>query len=166
MMNNVKGRLIIQANIALTCVFLLSSFVAAIVFREPFKTIAVVIDLLCFSLGVVVFIWGYFSAVQRSRKDTISVVELYFLVDGVATKKVALVMNSLLGIQLMGGIGTALMRSSTDGQRGSTLAFGILVPMLGLGLNGLWAAHYGNFSSRGGGSSTQMPPLVAPSGKD
>ena len=27
-----------------------------------------------------------------------------------------------------------------DGQPGSTLAFGILVPMFGIGLNGLWAA--------------------------
>ncbi len=166
MIDDVKGRLIIQVNIVLTCVFLSASFIAAIVFREPFKTIAVAIDLLCFSLGVVVFLWGYICAVQRSRKVTISVVALYFLVDGVCPKRVALVMNSLLGVQLVGGITTALMRSSTDGQRGSTLAFGILVPMLGLGLNGLWAAHYGNFSSRRGESSAQMPPLVAPSGKD
>lgn len=166
MMDDVKGRPIIQLNIFATCVFLVASLVAAIVFHEPYKTIAVSIDLLCFSLGVIVFLWGYWTAVQRSRQDTISVAALYFLVDGVAPKLVSVVMNSLLALQLVGAIATALLRSSTAGQRGSTLAFGILVPMLGLGLNGLWAAYHGIFSSRGEEGSPQMPPSGIPSGKD
>jgi hypothetical protein len=28
------------------------------------------------------------------------------------------------------------------------LAFGVLVPLLGLGLNGLWASKYGSFGKR------------------
>jgi len=38
--------------------------------------------------------------------------------------------------------------SSTDGKTGSVLAFGVLVPMLGLGLNGFWASRHGAFDER------------------
>ena len=35
-----------------------------------------------------------------------------------------------------------------DGNPGSSLAVGFLVPMLGFGLNGLWAVYHGNFAAR------------------
>ena len=35
-----------------------------------------------------------------------------------------------------------------DGNPGSSLALGFLVPMLGFGLNGLWAAYHGDFPRR------------------
>ena len=40
------------------------------------------------------------------------------------------------------------VRSSTDGRAGSVLAFGVLVPMLGIGLNGWWASRDGAFPPR------------------
>jgi hypothetical protein len=44
---------------------------------------------------------------------------------------------------------TALARSeSDDGSPGTSLAVGILVPMFGLGLNGLWCAFHGVFPRR------------------
>jgi hypothetical protein len=42
---------------------------------------------------------------------------------------------------------------------GSTLAFGVLVPLLGLGLNGLWASKYGTFGKR------ILPEVSAPEGE-
>ena len=57
-------------------------------------------------------------------------------------------MNSALAIQVVIGLGGAIIRRSTDGVSGSTLAFGVLVPLLGLGLNGLWASKYGTFGKR------------------
>jgi hypothetical protein len=57
-------------------------------------------------------------------------------------------MNSALAIQVIVGLGGAIIRRSTDGVDGSTLAFGVLVPLLGLGLNGLWASKYGMFGKR------------------
>jgi hypothetical protein len=45
-------------------------------------------------------------------------------------------------------LATALSRPSTDGRAGSTLAFGVLVPMLGIGLNGLASARHGTFPPR------------------
>jgi hypothetical protein len=57
-------------------------------------------------------------------------------------------MNGCLAVQTVVGLGTALARPSTDGKAGSVLAFGVLVPMLGLGLNGLWVSRYGTFGPR------------------
>ena len=89
-----------------------------------------------------------FSAVQRSRVDEISVASLYFLSGQVADKQVQKIMNGCLITQLVIGLAGAIARSSTDGKAGSTLAFGVLVPLLGLGLNGLWASQFGTFTPR------------------
>lgn len=142
------GAVIIGANIALTVVFVVCAAIATIAFRNPWKTTAVVVSLACFSLGVVTFLWGYWNAVQRSREEEIGVASLYFLTDGVAPRGVSRTMNLCLAAQVVVGLTTAVIRRSTDGRPGSTLAFGILVPMLGLGLNGLWGAFHGSFGPR------------------
>ena len=142
------GRALVTANTVLTAVFVVSSFTAAAVFDQPWKSVAVAVDIACFAVGVVAFLWGYWNAVQRSREEEIGVAALYFLMDGIAPRATALRMNVLLGVQTVWGIATALWRGSTDGKPGSTLAFGILVPMLGLGLNGLWGAFHGTFRPR------------------
>lgn len=165
-MSDVKGASIIRANEVLTGLFVLTAIVAVILFEDPWKVIAAVVALGGFSIGVVVFLWGYWTAVQRSRYDNIAVASMYFLTDNCAPKSVARRMNVLLGIQVVASIATALMRSSTDGKPGSTLAFGILVPVLGLGLNGLWAALHGEFSPRNYGSSSEVPPQGPSSGQD
>lgn len=142
------GQWIVMLNAALTAVFVVTAVVSAVVFDQPWKAAGVAVAVACFAVGVVAFLWGYWSAVQRSRVDDIAVAALYFLVDGAAPKRVARTMNLLLTVQVAGGLSTAIARSSTDGKPGSTLAFGILVPMLGLGLNGLWGAHHGSFRLR------------------
>jgi hypothetical protein len=62
-----------------------------------------------------------------------------------------LVLASKLGcvVQVVVALGTAIGRSEADdGSPGTSLAVGILVPMFGLGLNGLWAAFHGVFPPR------------------
>jgi hypothetical protein len=139
---------IVRVNILLTAVFAVTAILAAVLFSQPWKTIAVVTSLVCFTVGVVAFLWGYWTAVQRSREDNIGVANLYFLMDGCAPIVVSRAMNIVLGAQVVIGLGTALARMQTAGRTGSTLAFGILVPMLGLGLNGLWGAQHGTFPPR------------------
>lgn len=143
-----KGRLIVLTNIVLTAAFIVTSALAAIIFEQPWRSIAVATSLVCFTVGVLAFLWGYWTAVQRSREDEIGVAVLYFLMDGVSPVPVSRLMNTLLGVQCAVALGTALSRPSTDGKPGSTLAFGILVPMLGLGLSGLWGAVHGTFRPR------------------
>lgn len=166
MMEAVAGRSIVRVNAALTVVFVVTAVVATVAFSQPWKTIAVAVCLVCFSVGVVAFLWGYWSAVQRSRVDEISVAALYFLIDKCAPASVARRMNSILACQVICGVATALARSQTDGERGSTLAFGILVPMLGLGLNGLWGAQHGSFRPRAARGSGQVPPAGSGNGQD
>jgi hypothetical protein len=139
---------IVKLNAALTTIFVVVSVLAVVVFNSPLRRLVAIVDLLLFAIGVATFIWGYFSAVQRSRGDEISVAGLFFLIDGVATNSVMRLMNSALAIQVVVGLGGAIIRRSTDGVSGSTLAFGVLVPLLGLGLNGLWASKYGSFGKR------------------
>lgn len=150
-MTTTQGRTIVGTNVALTSVFVVSAVVSAAIFDQPWKAIAVAVALMCFAVGVVAFLWGYFAAVQRSRTDEIAVAALYFLVDSVAPQATARLMNSLLAVQVTVALATAIVRGSTDGEPGSTLAFGILVPMLGLGLNGLWGARHGMFGPRSQG---------------
>jgi hypothetical protein len=58
-------------------------------------------------------------------------------------------MNSALVAQVLIATATALGRpNGPDGRPGSSLAVGFLVPMLGFGLNGLWAAYHGKFVAR------------------
>lgn len=143
------GRVIVLAATVLTAVSTATTLVAAVAFSQPWKAVAVAVDIVCFSIGVVSFLWGYWNAVQRSRTEEIGVASLYFLMDGIAPRSVSVRMNTLLAAQVVWGVVTALWRGSTDGKPGSTLAFGILVPMLGLGLNGLWGAFHGTFGPRG-----------------
>lgn len=169
-MEPMNSALIVRVNAILTAIFIASAVLSAVIFDQPYKNIAVVVSLVVFSAGVVAFLWGYWSAVQRSREDNIAVAALYFLADGCAPKAIALRMNALLGLQFIVALATAISRPSTNGEPGSTLAFGILVPMLGLGLNGLWGALHGTFTPRADVAGTVVPPaepkIVKDSGHD
>ncbi|MGA0117552.1 MAG: hypothetical protein ACO3JF_04085 [Ilumatobacteraceae bacterium] len=157
-MNAVKGAYVVRVNEILTALFVASAVLAVVVFENPWKVIAASIAVGSFVVGVVVFLWGYWTAVQRSRYDNIAVASMYFLTDKCAPSAIARRMNVMLGIQVVVSIATALIRSSTNGKPGSTLAFGILVPVLGIGMNGLWAALHGEFSPRNQGKSSGVPP--------
>ena len=91
---------------------------------------------------------GFFAAVQRSRESEISVSQLFFLTGEVAPRDVKVPMLVALSVQTVVGVAAAIARPTTDGKAGSVLAFGVLVPMLGLGLNGLWASRHGAFAPR------------------
>ena len=165
-MGVMPGSFLVKCNLVLTSIFVVMSIVAAVTFTSPWKTIGVVVSLGCFSVGTVAFLWGYWTAVQRSRTDNISVAALYFLVDKCAPQSVARLMNGALGIQVVVAVATAISRTTTDGRAGSTLAFGVLVPMMGLGLNGLWGATYGAFAPRQFGDSDEVPLQEPASGQD
>jgi hypothetical protein len=142
------GRVIVVGNIWSTVVFSVSAVVAAVVFTPAMRAQAVAISLGLFATGVAAFLWGFWNAIQRSRTEEIAVTTLFFLAGSTAPDGVRRAMNLCLGAQVTVGLATSLARPTTDGDPGSSLAFGILVPMLGLGLNGLWAAFHGAFPAR------------------
>lgn len=144
------GEWILRANVVGTLLFALTATVAAVVFTTPSQWVGAITAMALFTIGVVTFLWSYWTAVQRSRAEQIAVTQLYLLMGHVAPRRVRWIMLSVLTLQVVVATITALARpDSPDGRPGSSLALGFLVPMLGFGLNGLWASTHGRFLPRG-----------------
>ncbi|HEV7757761.1 MAG TPA: hypothetical protein VGO78_02190 [Acidimicrobiales bacterium] len=106
---------------------------------------AVAVDIGLFVAGCAAFLYAYLRGIGRSRDDAISLAGLFFLMEGVAPRRVARALWLLLAAQVVVAVATAAARPF------SSLAFGILAPMFGLALLALWGAVHGRF-----------PPRVAP----
>ena len=139
---------IVRFNLVASAFFTVVAVVSAVVFDDVFRVVVVVVSLALFAVGVATYLVGFFAAVQRSRDSQIAVSQLFFLTGSVAPRDVKVPMLAALAAQTIVGIAAAVARPSTDGKAGSVLAFGVLVPMLGLGLNGLWASRHGAFDER------------------
>jgi hypothetical protein len=140
---------IVQVNLVLTTIFAVTAAYAAASFTTTAQWIGAVTAMVLFAIGVFAFLWSYWSAVQRSRSDEIAVTQLYLLMGDAIPAPVRRTMNLTLLVQLAVAIATTLARpNGPDGNPGSSLAVGFLVPMLGFGLNGLWAVYHGNFATR------------------
>lgn len=140
---------IIRVNLFLTGVFAVTATYAAVVFSTTAQWVGAITAMVLFAVGVFAFLWSYWNAVQRSRSDEIAVSQLYLLLGPAIPAPVRRIMNLTLVMQLTIAIVTTLARpDGPDGNPGSSLAVGFLVPMLGFGLNGLWAAYHGSFARR------------------
>ena len=148
-MDDTTGDVLISANLVGTAAFALTAALAAVLFTTFWQWVAAVTALALFGIGVFAFLWSYYNAVQRSRRDEIGVTELYLLLGRPTPPRVRRIMLSLLLLQLSIAVITTFARlEGPDGKPGSSLALGFLVPMLGFGLNGLWAAYHGDFPRR------------------
>lgn len=143
------GGIIVRFNVVATAIFAISAVTAAIVFDGAAMTIAAVVSLVLFFTGIVAFLWSFWNAVQRSRGEQVAVTQLYLLTGDVAPRRVRTTMWLALAVQCVVGLGTAIARpNAADGSPGNSLALGVLVPILGFGLNGLWAAFHGRYRER------------------
>lgn len=140
---------IVRWNIVLTAVFAVTAAYAAAVFSTTAQWVGAVTAMALFAIGVFAFLWSYWNAVQRSRTSEISVTQLYLLMGDAVPQAVRRSMNLTLAVQVVVAVATTLARpNGPDGNPGSSLAVGFLVPMLGFGLNGLWAAYHADFATR------------------
>lgn len=146
------GRRIITASRAGTAVFTVTA-TAAVIDKDTFGLVNVIVSLALFTVGCVVFLWAFGVAVNRSRTDAIGIGGLYFLA-GSAPRHVQVALLVPLGVQVAVALVSAGLRPFTS------LAFGVLVPMFGLGQAGLWGARYGRFGRR---SDAEGPNRPAPS---
>ncbi|MCU0260279.1 MAG: hypothetical protein MUE78_04595 [Ilumatobacteraceae bacterium] len=143
------GEAVIQLDVALTVVFALTAVFAAVSFSTFAQWVGAITALVLFFVGVAAFAWSFWNAVQRSRTDEIGVAQLYLLIGDPIPAGVRRVMNGALTVQVLVAIATTFARpNGPDGSPGSSLALGFLVPMLGFGLNGVWAAYHGDFPPR------------------
>lgn len=134
------GDVLITLAWAGTAIFVVTA--AASVVTESMRAVGVAVALILFALGTIAFLLAYARSIDRSRTEELSVAGIYFLAGGCAPTRVRLHLMGALGVQVVVAFATASLRPFT------ALAFGILVPMYGLGLNGLWAARYGRFAER------------------
>jgi len=134
------GSGIIKASWAGTAVFTVVAIIATID-PDSLGAPAVVVSLLLFAGGSIAMFWAFLIAVQRSREVAIGIGGLYFGA-GSAPKEVQRHLMASLAVEVVVALVTASIRVFTS------LAFGILVPMWGLGLAGLWCARHGQFAPR------------------
>jgi hypothetical protein len=143
------GRVLVGADVSGTVVFAITATYAAVSFTTVAQWVGALTALALFAIGVFTFLWSYWNAVQRSRTDEIAVSQLYLLLGAAVPTRVRRTMNLALAAQFAIATVTALARpNGPDGNPGSSLAVGFLVPMFGFGLNGLWAAYHGTFAPR------------------
>ncbi|HEX2192734.1 MAG TPA: hypothetical protein VHH09_06030 [Acidimicrobiales bacterium] len=133
------GRSIRRAAWCGTALFTVTA--AAAVLVDPLEPVALIVDVLLFVAGFVLFVAAYAKAVSRSRTESIAVTTLYFLA-GSAPPDVRRSLLGALSAQVVVALATAIARPYT------ILAAGTLVPLYGLGLCGLWAARHGTFPPR------------------
>ena len=126
-----------------TAVFIVTAVAAAL--SESVEGPFVIVSVVLFGIGIVAFLGAYATAVSRSRYDAMGIGGLFFLQKS-APRPVQLSMMGALTVQVVVAFAVASVRVFTP------LAFGILVPMFGLGMAGLWGARHGEFEPRRGGS--------------
>jgi hypothetical protein len=118
---------------------------------DRFAVAAVVVALGLFAAGTVAFAWAYVVAIGRSRTDLIGMGGLFFLA-GSAPRPVQRHLIASFVAQIVVGVATAsVWFVAADHFAKATvnpLAFGLMAPMYGLGLMGLWAARFGTFPPR------------------
>jgi hypothetical protein len=136
----VAGGWMLRASWAAAAVLAVGA-VGAVVTAGPLRLAYVVASLVLFAGGGVAYLAGYAVAVRRSRFEDVSMGGLVFL-SGSAP---AAVRRSLLWAttaQVVVGLLAASLRPFTS------VAFGVLGCMAGLGLQALWAARHGTFPPR------------------
>ena len=143
------GDVIVLADVVGTIAFTITAITAAVVFSTPSQWVGAITAMALFAVGVFAFIWSFWNAVQRSRDEQIAVTQIYLLHGSPTPPRVRRIMLSMLLVQTAVGLTTAIARSEADdGSPGTSLAVGVLVPMFGIGLNGLWSAFHGVFPPR------------------
>jgi hypothetical protein len=118
-------------------VFAATAVPAAIVGGATLDDVAIGTAIALFCVAIAVFVYAFARALGRTtRGDDIAVASLFFL-QGSAPVPVRRTFTALFLVCLAIAAGTAAWQF-----------FSVLVPMLPIGLAGLWAARYGTFPPR------------------
>jgi spore maturation protein SpmB len=132
---------IVRASVWGTAVFAVLGVLAAATDAGPIVVVSVVVDLVLFAAGCLAFVVTLLRAAERSRTDEVTLPGIWWL-SGSAPRAIRRPLLAAFGAEVVIGLATASARPFTG------LAFGVLVPVYGLGLAGLWAARMGSFPPR------------------
>lgn len=135
-----QGEAIVRASWIGTAAFGVSAALGAAVPALDF--LPFLLSLALFAAGTVAFFLAYARAVSRSRIDKVGVLAMFFLEGKVAPRPVRRNLLGSFALQILVAMAAAAARPNTS------LAFGVLVPVYGLALAGLWGARHGAFPER------------------
>jgi hypothetical protein len=107
-----------------------------------------------FVVGCVAFLAAFVIAASRSRDEVVTLPGVFLLAD--APTGVRRSFFAAFGVEVVVAFAAAGVRPFTP------LAFGILAPMFGLGMGGLWAARHGSFEPIVIGDSAPQRKRTAP----
>jgi hypothetical protein len=131
---------IVRASWIGTIAFVLATAVG--VAAEDARPAVAAVDGLLFAAGIALFFWAYAVAVGRSRTDEIGIGGLFFLAgEGTAPTSTKRSLLGALAVQTVVGVAAAFVDPEP-------LAAGVLVPLYGLALTGLYGARHGRFGPR------------------
>jgi hypothetical protein len=138
-----------------TAVFSVTAIAAAVA-PDVFEPPALVTAIFLFAAGCAIFLWAFVVVAARSRTDQMELAQIWFLMGPPTPPEVRRSLLGALAVQVVVGLVTAAVRPNTS------LAAGVLVPMWGLGLCGLWAARHGTFPARPPDTRRAGPGLRSP----
>lgn len=145
-----RSSALVRLDIAGTLLFLVALAVAVPMRADRFAQVLIgVVSIALFGVGVATSLWSYVSALERSRTEEVGVANLYLLTGPTAPASVKRTMSIALVLQVVAALaGASVGVAGLEGDQVNALAFGILVPMFGIGMNGMWAARYGSYGPR------------------
>jgi hypothetical protein len=132
----VTGRTIVVASWVADVAFAATA-IAAATGVEALDGVAVAVALILFFVSLPVWSWAFVTAASRSARGDDIVVGNMFGTIGGAPRDVRFHLFGALFFSVV----VAVVSASAD-------PFGVMVPMLPLGLVGLWAARHGSFPRR------------------
>jgi hypothetical protein len=141
---------LVRLNLAGTAVFV-AALVVAVPLRShrPAQFLIGGVSMVLFAIGIVATLWAYTRALERSRAEEVGVANLYLLTGPTAPRPVKRAMLGALTAQIVAAVGGAWIGVvGLDKGDLNALAFGVLVPMFGIGMNGAWAAKHGSYGPR------------------
>ena len=148
------GSRVIRVDVAGTAAFLIALGIAVPLRTHRFAQFVIGgVSMVLFAIGVVTTLLAYTRALERSRVEEVGVANLYLLTGDTAPKPVRRTMSLALTVQIVAAVtGAWIGVVGLDEGQLNALAFGVLVPMFGVGMNGMWAAGNGSYGPRVGRS--------------
>lgn len=121
---------------------LVATSVAAAAAPDAFGVVHAALSVVLFVVGTGAMLWAYALGVSRSRADLVSVPGLFFLAGDVAPRPTRRALRIATAVEVVAVVAAASIRPYSE------VAFGILAPMFGLGLMGIWGGRHGEFPPR------------------
>ena len=147
-----NGPGLVRASLWGTALFTATAVLAAAV--PGANLVALAVALALFAGGAAVFVAALVRAAARSREEELALAGLFFLEGAPAPVRRRLLGS--LAVEVVVALVTAGLRPNTS------LAFGVLAPLWGQGLAGLWGARHGRFPPRRP-PAPRRPPVPRPS---